>query len=416
MMERLILPMTLAVACACWQPQASVAAEAEPAQRQAAVKPVVRLVAEKHERNLRRLLPRVEDERVQEILDDPQLILYTDQEMPKAYQFLDGMMPGIHRVSYNISANGSEPFGNGNREFPWATPAGAHRSKNVSSFRFLRLPVDDKGKVIPIVWFHAPSKTNGQMTYGWRFPVGSVLGEVLLMRGPDGYDYCFELRVRFREQSDWDVDAFRPFPRAADLAERLKELRPGWGEDQKLVAFMDQLEPPAKLPQLTLTDYHPRKSFKQKMGIHELPSLNDEALVRELLTQTTFKSASGESWMTAEGGEVTAAPTTKAPFHIVPANYDAGFVAVDRLSCMRCHETVNQPVDKFQAGRDWYGRIRGSDGIFSFHPFDPSCISDNGYGRPVQMRKELVAAGVLVRYDATKHDKLRYAQVPHLVE
>jgi len=415
-MERLFLPLTVAVAFACWQPLASLAAEAQPAERQAADKPVVRLMAEKQERHLRNLLPRVEDEEVQKILDDPMLILYTDNEMPKAYQFLDGMLPGIHRVSYNISANGSEPFGNGNREFPWATPAGAHRSKSVSTFRFLRLPVDENGKVIPIVWFHSRSKLNGQMTYGWRYPVGTAVGEVLLMRGPDAQDYCFELRIRFREQGDWDVDAFRPFPRAEDLAERIKELRPAWGEDQNLISFIEQLKPAPKLPQMTLVDKHPRVSFRQTMAVHELPSLDDDALVRELMTQTTFKSAEGESWMTADGGEATAAPTTKAPFHVVPAHYEAGFVAVDRVSCMRCHETVNQPVDRFQGGRDWYGRIRGSDGIFSFHPFDPSCISGNGYGQGVAMRKEFTAAGVIAQYDPAKHDKLRYAQVPYLVE
>ena len=93
-----------------------------------------------------------------------------------------------------------------------------------------------------------------------------------------------------------------------------------------------------------------------------------------------------------------------------------GYVEVDRTSCMRCHETVNQPVANFQAGRDWYGRIRGSDGIFSFHPFDPGCISGNGYSQPVRMRDELVSAGVIEKYDAKKHDPLRYAQIPHLVE
>ena len=84
---------------------------------------------------------------MQAIFDDP-FILYTDREMPKAYQFWNGQMPGVHRASYNISANGSEPFGNGNREFPWGTPAGTHRAKNVWTFRFLRLPRDEQAKCI----------------------------------------------------------------------------------------------------------------------------------------------------------------------------------------------------------------------------------------------------------------------------
>ena len=67
--------------------------------------------AEKEQR-LRRMLPKVDDADLQAILNDPRLILYTDQEIPKAYQVWAGGLQGIHSPSYNISANGSEPFGN----------------------------------------------------------------------------------------------------------------------------------------------------------------------------------------------------------------------------------------------------------------------------------------------------------------
>ena len=63
-------------------------------------------------------------------------------------------------------------------------------------------------------------------------------------------------------------------------------------------------------------------------------------------------------------------------------------------------ESAGQQVR--EAGRDWYGRIRGSDGIFSFHPFDPNSISGNGYPAPVRMRDELVSSGVIERYDALR--------------
>ncbi|HEY4308383.1 MAG TPA: hypothetical protein VGN12_02925 [Pirellulales bacterium] len=377
---------------------------------------LVRLMPEKSEKRLRDYLPKVADPEVQAIFEDPQLIVYTDREMPKAYQFWNGQMPGVHRASYNISANGSEPFGNGNREFPWGAPAGTHRAKNVWSFRFLRLPRDEEGKIHPVVWYHTRQVGDGQKGYGWRFPAGAVVGEVLMMRGTDGRDYCFEVRVRFREVDDWAVDVFRPFPRSEDLADRIKELRPEWEKAENLKSAVSLLTSATNLPERKLVDSHPRKSFQQSMGVYVLPSLEDDQLVRELLTETTFKSALGNPWSEGANGPVAAAPTTEASFHIVPAKYDAGFVEVDRASCMRCHQTVNQPVSKFEAGRDWYGRIRGSDGIFSFHPFDPNSISGNGYPVPVRMRSELVSAGVIEQYDAKKHDKLRYAQVPYLVE
>ena len=68
------------------------------------------------------------------------------------------------------------------------------------------------------------------------------------------------------------------------------------------------------------------------------------------------------------------------------------------------------------AGRDWYGRIRGSDGIFSFHPFDPSCISYNGYEQQARLRDEFVEGGLIERYDSSKHPSEHYTRVPELVE
>jgi hypothetical protein len=412
-MKRLMLPLVAAFLLANSRTSWSVTGDAPTdAKREA----LVRLMPAKSEKRLRDYLPKVADPEVQAIFEDPQLIVYTDREMPKAYQFWNGQMPGVHSASYNISANGSEPFGNGNREFPWANPAGTHRTKNVWTFRFLRLPRDEEGKVHPVVWFHSRQQGDGQNGYAWRFPTGAAVGEVLMMRGTDGRDYCFEVRVRFRQIDDWAIDVFRPFPRSEDLAEGIKELRPNWQDQPALASAVKLLSGPTVLPERKLVDQHPRKTFQQSMGVYVLPSLEDDELVKELLTKTTFKSALGNPWAEGANGAVAAAPTTEASFHIVPAKYDAGFVEVDRASCMRCHKTVNQPVDKFQSGRDWYGRIRGSDGIFSFHPFDPNSISGNGYPVPVRMRDELVSAGVIERYDAKKHDKLRYAQVPTLVE
>lgn len=419
-MTRYVLPMIVAVALvltASTLPAAmSGGQEGQEADvREAKEEARLRLMPERNEKWLRGCLPKVADERVQKVLDDPRLIVYTDREMPKAYQFWDGLMPGVHRASYNISANSSEPFGNGNREFPWSEPAGTHRARNMWVFRFIHLPQDENGKLVPIVWFRTRLSGDSNPGYGWRFPAGAVVGEVLMMR-QEGTDFCFELRVRFREEGNWAVDVFRPFPRAEDLVTRIQELRPDWEEQPALKKVIDELSDPGPLPETQLVDNHPRKTFKQTMGVHELPSLEDDQLVKDLLTQTVFRSALGEYWIEGSNGAVTAAPTTDARFHIVPAGYDAGFVDVDRISCMRCHESVNQPVSRFQAGRDWYGRIRGSDGIFSFHPFDPSCVSGNGYSQPVKMRTELVSAGVIEKYDPEKHDKLRYSQVPRLVE
>lgn len=378
---------------------------------------VFRFMSAERDQVFRDCLPRVEDPAMQAILDDPRLILYTDREMPPAYQQWRGDLQGVHSPSYNISAAGNEPFGNGNREFPWGHPAGTHRTSNVRSFRFLWLPEDGEGKPLPVVWFRRRLSGDTSQGYAWRFPVGTIFGEVLMMHGPDGRDYTFEMRVRIREAGDWAVDVFRPFPTAEHLADRIRELQPKWREQPHLTKLVAHLQQPVKMAKFTLVDHQPgRRTFHASMGTDVLPPVGDDRLVGKLLVETTFKSALGETWRYTGDGQSTCAPTTKANFHIVPAKYDAGFIEVDRSSCIRCHNTVNQHVSRFNFSRDWYGRIRGSDGIFSFHPFDPGTISYNGFGQPVRMRAKLTQAGLLVKYESSKHPRSLYTQVPHLRE
>lgn len=380
-------------------------------------RPVARLMQPAKESAYRRMLPQVDDPHLQSVLDDPSLILYTDAEMPKAYQFWSGAFPGVHAVNYNISANNTEPFGNGNREFPWGAPAGAHRAHNVHTFRFLWLPKDEQGQAYPIVWYQKVLRGDSRSGYAWTYPIGTVVGEVLTQRAPNGYDYTFEVRVRIREADDWAVDVYRPFPAADDLVARIEELRPNWQEQPKLAALVEHLSKPLPGKLFTLVDHQPGKRvFSQQMAVDQLPAIDDDQLVIELLTTTTFRSAHSTAWRVASGGASTAAPTTAAKFHIVPANYDAGFVEVDRQSCQRCHETVNHAVDEFNSRRDWYGRIRGSDGIFSFHPFSPDSISGNGFPVGVRLRRELQQTGVLARFDARKHRFPHYSSIPKLMQ
>ena len=373
--------------------------------------PPVRLLSQQREAELRQALPRGDDPQVAQLLKDPELVLYTHNEMPKAYQFWDGMFPGVHSADHNISANGREPFGNGNREFPWGAPAGTHRAHNVSSFRFFRLPRDARGRLRPVVWFRHQQPGDRSGGYAWTFPLGTVFGEVLALRGPDGRDYTFELRTRARKYGYWAVDAFRPYPNAESLSTRIKELRPDWQKQPKLAQLVSHLDTPRKLPVQTLVDRMPaQRVFEETMGVDALPPIDDDRLVVQLLTGASFRSAAGEVWRGTPGAS-TCAPTTSARFHIVPAGYDAGFISVDSKSCMRCHDSVYLSVDNFDYGRDWYGRIRGSDGIFSFHPFSLDSISYNGFPSRVHMRYEFEQAGILEKYDSRRHPNSIYQEL-----
>jgi hypothetical protein len=414
MMRRILLPTKVLIVSCCLTSALAAAGAGTDVQLQRML-PRVRLTSEHNEALLRRFLPAVDSQKVQQVLADPSLILYTEAEMPRAYQHWQGDLQGIHSPSYNISAVAGERFGNGNQEFPWVAPAGTHRTSGLTSLRFLWLPRDEAGDLLPVVWYRKRLAGDTSVGYAWTFPVGAVVGEVLGLRGPDGHDYAFELRIRVRQSGDWAVDVFRPFPRATDLAERIKQLRPEWETQPSLAGMVRHLQQPMAMSLHTLSDHMPLGNvFRQAMGVDVLPPLDDDQLIIQLLTQTPFKSALGELWRVSANGNYTCAPTTAADFHIVPANYDAGFIAVDSISCMRCHETTNQHVDRFDPSRDWYGRIRGSDGIFSFHPFDPSTVSYNGYGNRVSMRSELVEGGALEPYNQDKHSNAIYNQVPFL--
>lgn len=393
------------------QPQA----QPEAKKQAAAVKPL-KLMSAKKEARLRKLLPNVADIHVQAMFNDERLLLYTEDEMPRVYQLWSGDLQGVHTADYNISANSGEPFGNGNLEFPWNGPAGTHRSSSVGAFRFLYLPTDENGKPLPVVWYHKHLRGDSSEGYAWTYPLGTVFGEVLYTKCPDGFSRTFEVRTRTRMTNEWDVDVFRPFPTADDLAARVKALRPSWQEQPNLVKFVEHLEKPRALPLRKLEDDHPSPAFRQKMGVDMLPDLEDEALVNELLTSTEFRSSLGKKWREGSNGVKSYAPTTLASYHVVPKNYDAGFIEIDSASCMRCHNTTNQSVDRFDGGRDWYGRIRGSDGIFSFHPFEPSSVSGNGFGSRPSMRDDLIRAGLLQRFSSKKHPNRIYQRITNLVE
>jgi hypothetical protein len=315
------------------------------------------------------------------------IIFYNDGVMPPAYQDWDGALQGVHSPSYNISAVRGEPIGNANREFPWGSPAGLHDSPNFKAFRFLVLP---EGK--PIVWWRErlPRDTS-RGTYVWQYPAGTTFGEILLVSDPKGYDHTFEMRTRTRSEKGWTMNAFRPFTTQGELAARIRELEPKWREKPALVKIVKgETE---RDERLRLVNQHELITFDATALQTHLPPI-DADLVTKLL-DTPFKSALGQEWKRGADGTEAYAPTTDADFHIVPKNYRGGFVEVSSTSCMRCHDSTLKHARDFQALRDWYGRVRGSDNIFSFHIFQPGSISHNGFSSEPSLRRELVNAGML---------------------
>ena len=348
-------------------------------------KPRLRLVSDQKHALYLSFWPKSKDPWLND-LKKKDLIFYNDAVMPAAYQDWDGGLQGVHSPSYNISAVRGEPIGNANREFPWGSPAGLHESPNFKAFRFVSIP---EGKSI-VYWRERLPRDSGR-SYVWEYPVGTTFGEILLVTDPDGYDWTFELRTRTRTDKGWTMNAFRPFTTQAELAARIKQIVPSWRDQPALAKIVKGEADKEETRQLT--NQHDLVTFDATALVTHLPAI-DHKLVRKLL-DTPFKSALGQEWKKGADGAEAFAATTEADFHIIPKNYKGGFVEVSSNSCMRCHDSTLKHARDFQASRDWYGRVRGSDNIFSFHIFEPSSISHNGFSVQTSVRQELVDAGLL---------------------
>ncbi len=86
-------------------------------------------------------------------------------------------------------------------------------------------------KPLPVVWFRKRLHGDQNKGYAWTYPVGTIVGEVLAMTGPDGYAYSFELRVRTAGIRLLGCQCAASLSNLRRFARRIKELRPDW-EDQ----------------------------------------------------------------------------------------------------------------------------------------------------------------------------------------
>ena len=338
--------------------------------------------------SIRSAIPVTDDDRLNAILTSKHAIWYTEREMPAAFQW---DLPRTHTIAQspyrNVSADNEAPHfeaskrlgGNANIEFPWRHPGGTDATEGVETFKFFALPVDASGRRLPVVYWTehftvAPGFADpSPLGYRWRFPVGTVFGEVLTMAGPNGR-YVFEIRTRTREQNRWSVDVLRPFRDADDYAAGLASI--GIDSSSQLVSMTQDM----------IASKHPQNRFVATGRVHNLAPISSDA-VDVLLRKTPLRSAVGSAWN----------PETDAEFHIVPRGYRPVAVGSDSASCMKCHENTLQHARDFDIQRGWYGYVRGGDGILSWHPFDPSCVNHSG-SVPIRMRRTWEHAGVVRRW------------------
>lgn len=370
------------------------------------------------------ILPETSDAKLNRILSSADMFYYNTDIIKKAHQDWEGATQGILDSRYNISASKNELYGNANIEFPWGTPAGMHLNKNSGSYKFIYLPRDKNNKLLPIVYFKGEIYSYGVRTlkdgslaqrndlvntngWSWMFPNGAIVGEILFITHEKN-KYIFEIRTRTRQIDKWVSNVYRPFPTSADLLNALKQ-QP---QSADVVALSEHLKTKELSKPVMVADTQPdREVFRQMKSEDYLPPLND-IIVIKLLRSTTFSSALGTTWR-GSGEYAPHAPTTNSEFHIVPKDYKGGHIEVSSKSCMRCHSGTNLHVDEFDVRRDWYGRVRGSDGIFSFHIFDNDDIKFKNV-KDFRFNKKLIDAGIIAEYNQSIHDKSIYAKINDL--
>lgn len=313
--------------------------------------------------------------------------------MPRVYQMPpehgNGRTGGFHYAAYNIAMAGTrdgslgdDRGGNPNIEFPWREPGGTQPQLGVKTFKFVLLP---DGK--PIVWYL--QKNPGRAPYGWIYPQGTIIGEVLMMKCLDGKLRTFEMRTRERLEREWVVDVKCPFPEAVHLAAAIESLKT---PPASKTALAHHVSRPAPLVSKTLRDnIHRRPAFDVTAEIDNLPETDAETQAA-LLESFGFQSAYGLAWR---------GKCTRPSGVVTPDGYQGTFLGTDESSCNLCHRDVAKPAEVLDYfGRDWYGYVSGSDGQFSHHPVDPRTIADNGGFIPPRF---LDIPGLSERFDPVRH-------------
>jgi hypothetical protein len=315
------------------------------------------LVTKQEEDIYRKFLPRG-DTGILRSLPFRNLTWYNDRVIPKLYQIFDKGNGGVTRV------NGGQQTAN--NEFPWAEPGGiASTGSNHKALRF----VDLKGMEI------FPLEKNGRFSgYGWRYLPDTMFGELILVTDEQGADHTAILRLRIkRENGTWRIAQYQPFPTKTKLAEAVKGF--GFNFPQEPAQFFQ------------ISSGHIRNAFSSQGMIEAIPRMDGE-LVSSLLDEK-FEPLLDQVYDTVDGINVVS-PTARG-FSLVPSGWLGGFIPVNGESCMNCHKDAGHVVNLDDETR-W--RLRGSDAIFSFHPFAPDAGTNN---QLAQFNPILARAGLIFR-------------------
>lgn len=372
------------------------------------------------EAEYRNHLPTVSDPEINWLLKDPRTVLYDADAIVPGYQDSMGYPKGFRpNTLQQILIDGAVPGGwaklfetRGRFHFPFGT-GGADLCDNMKKFNFWAPPLEG-GHEIPVAYW----KTSWSRVH-WVFPVGTRIGEVLLVNFPDSDSLVFEVRVRTRLIDGWDNQVYRPFPTATDLAERIKKDNIQWELNPNLSQIVKHLENNQTLVARTLeAPFFPGTFETSKGHLDILPAFEDMAFVKRLLKESVFQNVAGKVWK-KNGEQETYAASTEAAFSIVPRRYDGGMLKVDNTSCKRCHDQGGRQIENFYHVMQAYGELWGEDQIFSWHPFEnkqfvlPNGDVTNFNNDNRRIRKDLLESGLVKQISPSQFSTDKYQALPH---
>lgn len=374
-------------------------------------KPRVLLLSQAEHDQWMSIMPRTVHGRLEKALSwGP--ILYNHKVMPPAYQHETDKYSGFRSTSYNV-APGRDPFGHANGEHPWNTGLGLDDCVDARVIEFISIPPDAKPATWRWVTKPGMNEHLGSFAAQTSNPPGHVreviyapqthTSEVVAVQDKETNKLLPQLvRSRFKQDDGtWAVSIEAPFATAAEFITFVNKY--GSAADKAVVnnhyATKARMAPVrhvhipllrGRLPGSTRGEHTVYQYVED-----DIPELSPE-LVRKILAKPFVRIEPGKPWLeTTDGKIVTYAPTTQASFSFVPKNYKGGFIPPTKADCMACHSQTLKAVTEIDTTRDWYGRVRGSDTVFSFHFEDPGSISYNGIDQASALRKEFVESGLI---------------------
>jgi hypothetical protein len=331
-------------------------------------------------------------------------LFYTGVEIPQASQDHGAQGTSFYLSAHNRSAN-KDGFPGTDFDFPWKNPGGADFSP-VYAWKVMYMPEGAKVRVhrtvlrsffsgvrpdAPNVFVGGSRSGHDMNGYDWTFPVGTMFFEVLSF---SDRMRVFEVRTRTKVSDNrWRMNLYRPFLTRDELTAAVDGLptKP----NVLIWTLTDKGDDPKRV-----TLHRNKTAFYDKVAIDEIPGCGSKEQVDELLSRP-FRSALNVNWT----DDTSSAPWSASRTAIVPKDYNGAFVGNTQNGCVKCHQDAATHVRFFDAGREWYGFVRGSksEKILSFHPVAKSAISGNGSYTPVRWNQALIDAGIIeISTDAKK--------------